>query len=155
MDIKTEEILRRLYVLERRVDAVLRAVDISKLPEELQEKIISENKIKERIDEITLMNEWIEKDKQEIINYYSNKPLTKSEKNEAIYRYCKIGTEQWWYVKKNEINNTKRQAQRNKREDARRDLTIQETIAKEQHQERDSDIVKERQKEIAANKLFE
>ena len=42
MDIKTEEILRRLYVLERRVDAVLRAVDISKLPEELQEKIISE-----------------------------------------------------------------------------------------------------------------
>ena len=155
MDIKTEEILRRLYVLERRVDAVLRAVDISKLPEELQEKIISENKVKERIDEITLMNEWIEKDKQEIINYYSNKPLTKSEKNEAIYGYCEIGTERWWYVKKNEIRRTKLLAQRNKREDARRDLIRQETIATEQHQERDPDIKKERKKEIAANKLFE
>ena len=155
MDIKTEEILRRLYVLERRVDAVLRAVDISKLPEELQEKIISENMIKERIDEITLMNEWIEKDKQEIINYYSNKPLTKSEKNEAINRYCKIGTERWWNLKKREIHQTKLLAQRNKREDARRDLTRQETIATEQHQERDPDIVKERQNEITTNKLFQ
>ena len=155
MDIKTEEILRRLYVLERRVDAVLRAVDISKLPEELQEKIISENKVKERIDEITLMNEWIEKDKQEIINYYSNKPLTKSEKNEVINRYCEIGTERWWILKKREIHQTKLLAQHKKREDARRDLTRQKMIAKEQHQERDSDIVKERKKEIDANKLFE
>ena len=155
MDIKMEEILRRLYFLERRTDAVLQAVDISKLPLELQEKIISENKVKKRIDDISLMYEWIEKDKQEIINYYSNKTLTKREKNEAISTYCKIGTEHWWHIKKQQISQTKLQAQRKKREDDQRDLIIQETIAREQHQEKDSDIVKERQNEITTNKLFQ
>ena len=155
MDIKMEEILKRLEELETIQHQILNAIDISKLPDELQDKLRIEKRVKERMDEITLMNEWIEKDKQEIIKFYSNKLLTKSERAEAIYYYCNIGTHGWWHTTKYKIRNAANVSSRSKKKDFRNDLIREETIAKEKYEERSSEIKKERENEIRANKLFE
>ena len=150
-----EEILKRLEALETTLHAVLQAVDLSKLPEELQEQIRCEKQSKERMEDISLRNEWIEKDKQNIIDLYNNKPLTKNERAEAIAYYCKIGSVRWWDIKKNEIYQSKSIAQRNKQEEAQRELRREQIIAKEKHEERDPKIRKKRENEIATNKLFQ
>ena len=155
MDNKMEEILKRLEAIETTLHAVLQAVDISKLPQELQEQIRCEKQSKERMEDISLCNEWIEKDKQNIIDLYNNKPLTKNERAEAIAYYCKIGSARWWDIKKNQIHQTKLETQRNKKGEAQRELRREQIIAREKHEERDPEIRKKRENEIATNKLFQ
>ena len=53
MEAKMEEILKRLEIIEKIQDAMINAVDISKLPDELQElqdKIRIKKQTKERMD---------------------------------------------------------------------------------------------------------
>lgn len=152
MEAKMEEILKRLEIIESIQYAMINAVDISKLPDELQDKLRIEKRVKERMDEITLMNEWIEKDKQAIIAHYYNKPLTKREKEEAINSYCNIGTERWWSIKK---MNMPRDNIRQKKLDAITKREREKIIMKEKHEERDPEIRKERENEIRINELFE
>ena len=161
MDDKLEQIIKRIDKLESIQNAILDAiitskfVDSSKLPDQLEEKLIIKKHVKEKMDDINLMNEWIEKDKQEIIKYYGNKPLTTSEKNDAINRYCIIGTAQWWYPKKSELDRLRNANSQNIGEDTLNDLRRQETITIEQHQGRRRDIIKERKNEIDTKNLFE
>jgi len=159
MEAKMEEILKRLEIIESIQYAMINASDISKLPDELQDQIRIKKQTKERIYEINLMNEWIEKDKRDIIAHYYNKPLTKREKEEAINRYCNIGSERWWSGIKTNLRATRgstaRDNKRQKKNDAINTREREKIIMKEKHEERDPEIRKERENEIRINELFE